>query len=58
MARGLILLAVSFLFCGPAMAGLAVPGPSPDFDTGLVGLAMVAGAAYLARRRRRAADWR
>ena len=54
MARRLILLAASLLFCGPAMAGpLAVPGPSPDFDTGLVGFAMLAGAAFLARRRRR-----
>ena len=54
MARRLILLAVSFLFCGSVMAQVApAPGPSPEFDTGLVGLAMVAGAAYLARRRRR-----
>jgi LPXTG-motif cell wall-anchored protein len=54
MARQLILLAAaSLLFCGPAMAALAVPGPSPDFDTGLIGFAMLAGAAYLARRRRR-----
>ena len=56
MARQLILLAASFLFCGPAMAGgpnVAVPGPSPDFDTGLIGFVMLAGAAYLTRRRRR-----
>ena len=54
MARQLILLAASVLFCGPAMAAVApVPGPSPDFDTGLVGFVMLAGAAYLARRRRR-----
>ena len=56
MARRLILLAASVLFCGPAMAvgGYpAVPGPSPEFDTGLVGFVMVAGAAFLARRRRR-----
>jgi LPXTG-motif cell wall-anchored protein len=54
MARRLVLLA-SVLLCGPAMAGGAspVPGPSPDFDAGLVGFAMVAGAAFLARRRRR-----
>ena len=32
---------------------LAVPGPSPDFDTGLVGFVMLAGAAFLAHRRRR-----
>jgi LPXTG-motif cell wall-anchored protein len=54
MARQLIILVASLLFCGPAMAGLAaVPGPSPDFDTGLVGFVMLAGAAYLAYRRRR-----
>ena len=54
MARRLILLAAFVLFCGPAMArGRAVPGPSPDFDTGLVGFVMLAGAAFLARRRRR-----
>ena len=55
MARRPILLAVSFLFCGPAMAGVGspVPGPSPDFDTGLVGFVMLAGAAFLALRRRR-----
>jgi LPXTG-motif cell wall-anchored protein len=55
MARQLIiLLATSLLFCGPAMAQDApVPGPSPDFDTGLIGFVMLAGAAYLARRRRR-----
>jgi LPXTG-motif cell wall-anchored protein len=35
------------------MAVVAVPGPSPDFDTGLVGFAMIAGAAFLAHRRRR-----
>jgi LPXTG-motif cell wall-anchored protein len=54
MARQLILLAASLLFCGPAMAvAAAVPGPSPDFDTGLVGFVMLVGAAYLTRRRRR-----
>jgi LPXTG-motif cell wall-anchored protein len=56
MARQLTLLAAFVLFCGSAMAGElppAVPGPSPDFDTGLVGFVMLAGAAYLARRRRR-----
>jgi LPXTG-motif cell wall-anchored protein len=53
MARQRILLAASLLFCGPAMAGAPVPGPSPDFDTGLVGFVMLAGAAFLARRRRR-----
>ena len=54
MARQLIiLLAASVLFCGPAMAVVAVPGPSPDFDTGLMGFVMLAGAAYLAYRRRR-----
>ena len=58
MARQLIiLLAASVLFCGRAMAGVptpaAVPGPSPDFDTGLIGFVMLAGAAYLAHRRRR-----
>ena len=53
MARRLILLAASLLFCGPAMAQAAVPGPSPDFDTGLVGFVMIAGAAFLAHRRRR-----
>jgi MYXO-CTERM domain-containing protein len=68
MARRLILLAVSFLFCSSAMAWpiwkmklgsqfvptspVSVPGPSLDFDTGLVGFAMMAGAAFLARRRR------
>jgi LPXTG-motif cell wall-anchored protein len=54
MAYRLILLTASVLLCGPAMAGPPpVPGPSPDFDTGLVGFAMIAGAAFLARRRRR-----
>ena len=54
MARRLNLLVASVLLCGPAMAGAApVPGPSPDFDTGLVGFVMLAGAAFLARRRRR-----
>jgi LPXTG-motif cell wall-anchored protein len=54
MARQLIiLLAASVLFCGPAMALASVPGPSPDFDTGLVGFVMLAGAAFLAYRRRR-----
>ena len=69
MVRRLILLAVSFLFCSSAMAlpiwkmksegqfapisAVSVPGPSPEFDTGLAGLAMVAGAAFLAFRRRR-----
>jgi LPXTG-motif cell wall-anchored protein len=53
MARRLILLATSVLLCGPAMAGTTVPGPSPDFDTGLVGFVMIAGAAFLAHRRRR-----
>jgi LPXTG-motif cell wall-anchored protein len=55
MARRLILLVASVLLCGPAMAQevAPVPGPSPDFDTGLVGFVMIAGAAYLARRRRR-----
>jgi LPXTG-motif cell wall-anchored protein len=53
MARKLTLLMSSVLFCSPAMAGLAVPGPSPDFDTGLIGFVMLSGAAYLAYRRRR-----
>ena len=55
MARRLIPLAAFVLFCGPAMAGggSPVPGPSPEFDTGLVGFVMLAGAAYLAHRRRR-----
>jgi MYXO-CTERM domain-containing protein len=55
MARQLILLAASVLFCGPAMAVPydPAPGPSPDFDTGLIGFVMLAGAAFLARRRRR-----
>ena len=53
MARRLILLTAFVLLCGPAMAGSVVPGPSPDFDTGLIGFVMLAGAAYLARRRRR-----
>jgi hypothetical protein len=53
MARRLILLAVSFSLCGPAMALAPVPGPSPDFDTDLIGVAMIGGAAFLAFRRRR-----
>jgi LPXTG-motif cell wall-anchored protein len=54
MARQLTLLVASVLLCGPARAQVAsVPGPLPDFDTGLVGFVMIAGAAYLARRRRR-----
>jgi hypothetical protein len=53
MARRLILLAAFVLFCGPAMACIAVPAPSPDFDTGLVGFVMLAGAAFLAYRQRR-----
>jgi LPXTG-motif cell wall-anchored protein len=55
MARQLILLTTFVLLCGPAMAGTTtpVPGPSPDFDTGIVGFVMLAGAAFLARRRRR-----
>jgi LPXTG-motif cell wall-anchored protein len=55
MAHRLILLA-AFVLCGPAVAWAGLPpspGPSPDFDTGLVGFAMIAGAAFLARRRRR-----
>jgi LPXTG-motif cell wall-anchored protein len=54
MARQLIILfAASVLFSGPAMAVAPVPGPSPDFDTGLVGFVMLAGAAFLTWRRRR-----
>ena len=55
MARQLILLAASVLLCGPAIAVPydPAPGPSPDFDTGLIGFVMLAGAAYLAHRRRR-----
>ena len=55
MARRLILLTVSVLLCGPAMAGGPSPvlGPAPDFDTGLIGFVMLTGAAYLAYRRRR-----
>jgi LPXTG-motif cell wall-anchored protein len=55
MARRIVLLFSFLLLCGPAMAGVGspVPGPSPDFDTGLVGFVMLAGAAFLALRRRR-----
>jgi LPXTG-motif cell wall-anchored protein len=53
MARRLILLTASVLLCGPALAGVPVPGPTPDLDTGLVGFVMMAGAAFLAYRRRR-----
>jgi LPXTG-motif cell wall-anchored protein len=55
MGRRPILLLASLVFYGPAMAGplAPVPGPSPDFDTGLIGFVMLAGAAFLAWRRRR-----
>ncbi len=51
MAKRLLLVAASSLICGSAMAGFPLPGPSPEFDLGLAGLVMVAGAAYLAYRR-------
>jgi LPXTG-motif cell wall-anchored protein len=55
MAGRLIVLTALVLLFDPAVAGplAPVPGPSPDFDTGLIGFAMIAGAAFLARRRRR-----
>ncbi len=58
MARQLLLVTASlFLISGSAMAGSEpVPGPSPEFDLGLAGLVMVAGAAYLAYRRRHDAE--
>jgi MYXO-CTERM domain-containing protein len=52
--RRLIVLA-ALLASGPAMAiPVGTPGPMIDFDSGLAGMAMVAGAAFLAWRRRSA----
>lgn len=40
-----------FLVAGPAYASIRA-APSPEMDFGLASLVMVAGAAYLAARRR------
>ena len=47
-----LLISLAFLFVGANQA-YAVPAPAPEADLGLAGLAMVAGAAFLALRRRR-----
>jgi LPXTG-motif cell wall-anchored protein len=51
--RRLIVLA-ALLASGPALASVGTPGPMIDFDSGLAGMAMIAGAAFLAWRRRSA----
>ena len=49
-----VLLALVLLVAvGPAYASNPGGAPSPEMDLGLASLAMVAGAAYLAHRRRR-----
>jgi len=48
-----LLTSVAFFLVSSAAYAAAVPRtPSPEMDLGIAGLAMVAGAAYLARRRR------
>ena len=49
LAMGLVLVA------GPALASVdpVAPGPLVDFDSGLVGAAMVGAAAFMAWRRRK-----
>jgi LPXTG-motif cell wall-anchored protein len=43
-----------FMVSGAAYAAAALPiAPAPEMDLGIAGLVMVAGAAFLARRRRR-----
>ena len=41
------------LISSPAFAQVAAKVPSPEMDLGLAGLVMIAGAAFLALRRRR-----
>ncbi len=51
--RYLLTSVAFFLVSSAAFAGLPVAHvPSPEMDFGLAGLFMVAGAAFLARRRR------
>jgi LPXTG-motif cell wall-anchored protein len=51
--RYIIACAAFFLASGAAYATPALPiAPAPEMDLGIAGLVMVAGAAFLARRRR------
>jgi len=51
--RYLLIAVPFFLASSGAFAGGFVPvAPAPEMDLGIAGLVMVAGAAFLARRRR------